>query len=174
MCKCSARWFVDIKKRKKSDDLNQIWFLAPRNFLKWKRECTFFFLCMHEWVSNTGWRHWQDIFQLLPPLCTKHNPTGATQAEDETSFPPPTSDNGPLPSLISHLQQWLRPSLPTLPSLFFLFFVLSLKANNGLIWICLCSAWGRSTWLTLLQQPLSTKFTFIQITNNKPLKGSFC
>lgn len=26
----------------------------------------------------------------------------------------------------------------------------------------------------LLQQPLSTEFNFIQITNNKPLKGSFC
>lgn len=48
---CVNVHFVDIKKRKKkSDGLNQIWFLAPRKFLRWKRECTsfFFFLCMHE------------------------------------------------------------------------------------------------------------------------------
>lgn len=99
--------------------LNQTWFLAPRNFLRGKESVCLF--SEHAWVSL---QHWMTTL-------TGHLPARSSfvhdaqpnrfvkQTKDKTSFPPLTSDNRPLPSLISHFQQWLQHSLPSLRSLFF-------------------------------------------------------
>lgn len=53
-------------------------------------------LWVHEWVCSTGWRHSQDIFQLLPPSHARRDATGAKQTRGNLFSPRLTSDNRPL------------------------------------------------------------------------------
>lgn len=111
-------------------------------------------------------------------LCIQYTTQQVRTNLRKAFFPPLTTDNRPLPSLISHFQQTgpkcLQHTLPSLRSLVFVFFIKQSKQQYGLVWVCFCSPWRRSARLKLshvLLQPLSFGFIFIEITNNKPLRA---
>lgn len=137
-----------------------------------------FFLWMHEWVCNTGWRHRQDIFQLLPPLYTIHNITGVKQTWEKLSSLLWHQITGQCPHsfFISDRQD---------PNVFSILcnhyerlFFLSSKANHSIVlfefaFVFLEGCQPHFKLSHLLLQPVSSGFIFIQITNKKPLRARF-
>lgn len=161
-------------------------FPARRNSSGGGQREVFVFLWMHEWVCSAGWRHSQDIFQLLPPSHARRNATGAKQTRGNLSSPRLTSDNRPLPSLISHFptdgtrMSSAYSAIITYRQVLcvFVFFISQSKQQLALVWVCFCSPFkgGQPAYKLsshLLPQPLSGEFICIQITNNQTSEGSF-